>query len=585
MRFLLVLFICIVANIASAQNHALLFAVNDYQHFPNLKNPIRNAEDIAAELRNRYNFTAEVVKNPTRAQVRQKLMDYSNDFQTGRKDKAGQLFLFFSGHGEYREQFGNGYWVPADGDGQDLAATTLSYSDWRNFIDNMDCKHILVAIDACYSGTFDPKIAMRSGDDDPFKRPNEPGEAERILQDHQKRTARLYLASGAREKTPDKSEFAKRLLTGLRRGPSRFGILPIDQIFVEQIKMARPTPIFGAFGEDEAGSSFLFVEQLDAIDTDQVRSSRADLDAWKRAQAQNTVTGYQAYLDAHPSGRFSYQARQAKLQLDDESWSRARQSHTIESYETYLQAFPGGKHISDARRRIQEIADDTEWEIATALRTKEAYEQYLRLFPEGRHIVKARQAIADFQNAGKSSANTPDAGTFTDRDNNTYGFKTMKDGKRWMTKNLNLEVQGAHCYGDKEAICQKYGRLYTWEAAKQACALLGDGWRLPTDEEWKKLGESYGGYHDLVSRKDIGNPKDSYEDLLINGSSGFAAQLGGIRYSSGSYYVEGADGSYWSSTARDDDYAWFYDFNKRDGKLYRFVTLKTDAQSVRCLQD
>ncbi len=172
-----------------------------------------------------------------------------------------------------------------------------------------------------------------------------------------------------------------------------------------------------------------------------------------------------------------------------------------------------------------------------------------------------------------------------DRDGNTYGFKTMKDGKVWMTNNLNLALEESFCYQDQDANCQKYGRLYTWEAAKEACAALGVGWRLPTDEEWKKLAESYGGYYDWESSKDVGQPKNAYNSLFGAGSNAFATQLGGYRYSDGSYNYEGRLGYFWSSTARGDDDAWTYTFNSNDGKLYRSDFRKALARSVRCLQD
>ena len=62
-----------------------------------------------------------------------------------------------------------------------------------------------------------------------------------------------------------------------------------------------------------------------------------------------------------------------------------------------------------------------------------------------------------------------------DRDGNVYGFEPMKDGKVWMTKNLNLNlnIKGSYCYDDKPANCDTYGRLYTWEAAKEGCKMLG----------------------------------------------------------------------------------------------------------------
>ena len=84
-------------------------------------------------------------------------------------------------------------------------------------------------------------------------------------------------------------------------------------------------------------------------------------------------------------------------------------------------------------------------------------------------------------------------GSFPDRDGNTYAFKTMKDGKRWMIQNLNINIDGSYCYEDKPENCQKYGRLYTFETAREGCRLLGNGWRLPTNSEWANMVDKYGG--------------------------------------------------------------------------------------------
>src|SRR5262245_47688017 len=52
----------------SHRDYALFFAVNDYAQdsgFGDLTKPIANAEAIATELRERYGFETEIVKNPT----------------------------------------------------------------------------------------------------------------------------------------------------------------------------------------------------------------------------------------------------------------------------------------------------------------------------------------------------------------------------------------------------------------------------------------------------------------------------------------------------------------------------------------
>jgi hypothetical protein len=69
----------------------------------------------------------------------------------------------------------------------------------------------------------------------------------------------------------------------------------------------------------------------------------------------------------------------------------------------------------------------------------------------------------------------------------TASFRRMADGKEWTTANLNADASPSYCYDDAEPNCRRYGRLYTWESAQRVCQSLGDGWRLPTDDEWRQM--------------------------------------------------------------------------------------------------
>jgi len=168
-----------------------------------------------------------------------------------------------------------------------------------------------------------------------------------------------------------------------------------------------------------------------------------------------------------------------------------------------------------------------------------------------------------------------------DNDGNTYTSKVMLDGKRWMTQNLKTKITGSYCFDDKQANCDRYGRWYTWEAAMQACDMLGDGWRLPTNDEWRAMAKQYGGVYENAGA----TGKAAYQSLLIGGNSGFNALLGGNRESDGKYARFDAHGFYWSATEQGSGAAWFLNFGKGSQALYfQDGGEKSRAWSVRCIR-
>jgi uncharacterized protein (TIGR02145 family) len=164
-----------------------------------------------------------------------------------------------------------------------------------------------------------------------------------------------------------------------------------------------------------------------------------------------------------------------------------------------------------------------------------------------------------------------------------YSFKRMADGKEWTTENLNVDTGGTYCYEDSELNCGRYGRLYTWDSAARACQLLGDGWRLPTNDEWRQLAKHYGGLRE--ESDDSG--KAAYTALLTGGSSGFNAVLGGGRVSDDEQYARlEAHGLYWTASETGATSAWLYNFGKGGSSLNRHRNgNKQMAVSVRCVRD
>ncbi len=182
-------------------------------------------------------------------------------------------------------------------------------------------------------------------------------------------------------------------------------------------------------------------------------------------------------------------------------------------------------------------------------------------------------------------------GTFTDpRDGQTYA--TIEIGSQiWFAENINYEMGDSWWYDNSSANGDVYGRLYTWDAALNACP---NGWYLPNDEEWKTM-EMYLGMSqseaDNTSYRgtDEGEKMKTISGWNDNGngtnSSGFNAFPGGFRSNFGSFSRLGSYGLWWSSTEYSGSRAWFRDMYYNSDQVHRDGSYKTYGFSVRCLKD
>ena len=160
--------------------------------------------------------------------------------------------------------------------------------------------------------------------------------------------------------------------------------------------------------------------------------------------------------------------------------------------------------------------------------------------------------------------------------------KRMPDGKQWTTANLNINTEQSYCYDNTEVNCRRYGRLYTWESAQRACRSLGDGWRLPSNDDWRQMAQHHGG----VRGDSADTGKAAYVALLSGGSSGFNAVMGGGRDLDGQYARLDAHGFYWTASESTPATAWFYNLGLGGKILNRHSDgEKQRALSVRCVRE
>jgi uncharacterized protein (TIGR02145 family) len=203
----------------------------------------------------------------------------------------------------------------------------------------------------------------------------------------------------------------------------------------------------------------------------------------------------------------------------------------------------------------------------------------------------------------------PNCGTVSDIDGNVYNTVTIgtqcwlaenlkttryrngdpiinvTDGAMWSTVNT-----GAYCWynNDETAFKATYGALYNWYAVGDSRFLCPTGWHVPTDGEWTTLTDYLGGISAASGKlKESGTSHWNSPNDGSTNETGFTALPGGYRrWSDGTFYSIGDNGTWWSSS-KDDSY------NSWSRAMTNYGT--TDVQvisnnngygiSVRCLKD
>lgn len=236
------------------KDYALMIGTDKYDHWSDLVNPVYDVETISGILEDSYGFETDVLTNPQQDDFLVKIKEYSQK----KYRPQDQLLIFIAGHGQFDEAFGEGYIVTRGSLQNDEAKTTyIPHSVLRNIIDNIPCDHILLVMDVCFSGTFDPVIARSRN-----ALYEDLDDAELLVRKLSKKTRR-YLTSGGKEYVSDgipgqHSPFAQRFIEILKSRGGDDRIITLQEIYPVMQRL-KTLPRTGEFGQNEKDSDFVFV--------------------------------------------------------------------------------------------------------------------------------------------------------------------------------------------------------------------------------------------------------------------------------------------------------------------------------------
>ena len=240
-----------------------------------------------------------------------------------------------------------------------------------------------------------------------------------------------------------------------------------------------------------------------------------------------------------------------------------------------------GNGLDSIRKNIEA------WDIGD---TVAAFEKYITAeFPDT--VVYSSSSADRSSSSAKANAGSeydPATNTLKDlRDGKTY--KTVKIGNQvWMAENLNYETNNSFCYNEAAEYCAKYGRLYQWATAVDACPT---GWHLPASAEFDTLFKAVGGSKKAGMMLKSNSGWNDFDPLVGgwnesgNGTDdySFTALPGGYRLGD-DFRRENFSAYFWSSTENNADDAFYMDLDYDNDSASVEIYYKVAGFSIRCLK-
>ncbi len=130
--------------------YALIIAIDQYKgHWTPLQNAVNDAKAVEALLRSKYkfdHFRSLYNASATRTNIIKEM-----EWLVANVKEVDNLFIYYSGHGEFKKELNKGYWVPVDAT-TSSTSNYISNSDIQTFLGGIRSKHTLLVSDACFSG-------------------------------------------------------------------------------------------------------------------------------------------------------------------------------------------------------------------------------------------------------------------------------------------------------------------------------------------------------------------------------------------------------------------------------------------------
>ena len=236
---------------------ALIIGIDDYSGtWTPLSNAVRDAKAIQEMLESKYKF--EYIRTLyNRLATRQEIIRQL-EWLARTVTEDDNVFIYYSGHGEFKEEYNKGYWVPVDAT-EESTYQYVSNNDLQTFLSAIKSKHTLLISDACFSGDIFRGKTISI----PFE------DTERYYRDVNAKLSRQAITSGGIEPVMDggrdgHSVFAYYLLKSLRSNDKRFfdAFSLYNDLRIPVVNNSTQSPIMQPIkNTGDEGGQFLFIRK------------------------------------------------------------------------------------------------------------------------------------------------------------------------------------------------------------------------------------------------------------------------------------------------------------------------------------
>lgn len=124
---------------------------------------------------------------------------------------------------------------------------------------------------------------------------------------------------------------------------------------------------------------------------------KAETRAWRRAQNENTMSAYVAFLEQYPDGKHEDVALSCLTELKEKEkrWKEVQASSDPMCIRKYMEDYPTDIRLPKLKKNLDQVL----WNRAKVSDNVDGYAEYLLLMPDGLHAREAEQKVEILEKA------------------------------------------------------------------------------------------------------------------------------------------------------------------------------------------